>query len=105
MVGMSRTVSAARARTQFEFLRIEVRDGVPAYLAQPQGRPAVEFRQVHGDEGSVRFENLAHDFPQRIDYRKNGDALHAEISGPGKDGRERAIGYTFTSCADETKRH
>ena len=104
MVGMSRTVSVARSRTQFEFLRIEMRDGVPSYLAQPQGRPAVEFRQVQGSEGSVRFENLTHDFPKRIEYRKNGDALHAEISGPGKDGRELAIVYTYASCADETKR-
>jgi len=104
MVGMSRTVSVARAKAQFEFLRIEIRDGVPSYLAQPQGRPAVEFRQVQGDQRSVRFENLTHDFPKRIEYRRNGDALHAEISGPGKDGKELAIGYAYTPCADETKR-
>jgi len=104
MLGMSRTVSAAKARPQFEFLRIEMRDGVPSYLAQPQGRPAVEFRQVQGDQRSVRFENPAHDFPKRIDYRKDGDGLQAEISGPGRDGRELAIGYTYTPCADETRR-
>jgi Domain of unknown function (DUF6265) len=104
MVGMGRTVSVARAKAQFEFLRIEMRDGVPSYLAQPQGRPAVEFRQVQGDQRSVRFENLAHDFPKRIEYRRDGDALHAQISGPGKEGREFAIAFTYTSCADETQR-
>lgn len=104
MVGMNRTVSVARSRPQFEFLRIEMRDGVPSYLAQPQGRPAVEFRQVQGDQRSVRFENLAHDFPKQIEYRKDGDALHAQISGPGKDGREFAIAYAYAPCADETKR-
>lgn len=104
MLGMSRTVSTARARTQFEFLRIELREGVPVYLAQPQGRPAVEFRQVQADERSARFENPAHDFPKRIEYRRNGDALHAEIAGPGKDGREFTIAFAFTACAEETRR-
>lgn len=104
MVGMSRTVLAGRAKAQFEFLRVEMRDGVPSYLAQPQGRPAVEFRQVQADRGRVRFENLTHDFPKRIEYRRNGDALHAEISGPSKDGRELAIVFAYASCADETKR-
>lgn len=65
---------------------------------------AVEFRQVQDDQRSVRFENLTHDFPQGIGYRRDGDALQAEISGPGKDGGEHAILYTYTACADDTKR-
>lgn len=104
MLGMSRTVSAARAKAQFEFLRIEMRDGVPSYLAQPQGRPAVEFRQVQSDAGRVRFENLAHDFPRRIEYRRTGDALQAEIAGPGKDGKELVIGYAYVPCAPPGQR-
>lgn len=104
MVGMSRTVSKTRPRAQFEFLRIELRDGVPTYLAQPQGRAPVEFKQVHADQGRARFENLAHDFPKRIEYRRTGDALHAEISGPGRDGKQFAIAFPYVACTEETKR-
>lgn len=100
MLGMSRTVVAGNARRlQFEFLRIELQDGVPTYVAQPQGRPPVAFKQAQAGDTSVSFENPAHDFPQRIAYRRDADGrLHAEIAGPGRDGKERVIGFDFTAC-------
>jgi hypothetical protein len=99
MVGLSRTVSAGR-KTQFEFLRIELIDGVPTYLAQPQGRTATAFKRSDNGDNWIRFENPAHDFPQRIEYRREGEALHAEIAGPGKDGEEFSIPFEFRRCAD-----
>ena len=43
LVGMSRTVAAGRT-TSFEFMRIEARaDGI-YYVAQPGGRPPVDFK-------------------------------------------------------------
>jgi hypothetical protein len=104
MLGMGRTVSASGQRpAQFEFLRVELRDGVPTYLAQPQGVPAVAFRLIQSGDSSVRFENPAHDFPQRIEYRRNGSALRAEIAGP-RGGQERVIGFDYRPCADGPKR-
>ncbi|MBI3368546.1 MAG: hypothetical protein HY021_08920 [Burkholderiales bacterium] len=100
MLGMSRTLPAGTTRRlQFEFLRIELQDGVPTYLAQPQGRPAVAFRLAQADDRSASFRNPAHDFPQRIDYRSDGDdRLHAEIAGAGRDGKERVIAFDFVAC-------
>jgi hypothetical protein len=101
MIGLSRTVAVQQRREEFEFLRVAMRDGVPTYLAQPQGGPVVAFRQTQAGEQSVRFENPMHDFPTRVEYRRAAGGLHAEIAGPGKDGRERVIGFDYTRCADE----
>lgn len=104
MLGMSRTVSPSGQRVaQFEFLRVELRDGVPTYLAQPQGVPAVAFKLTQSGESSARFENPAHDFPQRIEYRRKGNAMRAEIAGP-RGGQERVIGFDYLPCGGEAKK-
>jgi hypothetical protein len=99
MIGLSRTVAAGQ-KTQFEFLRIELIDGVPTYLAQPQGRTATAFKRSDSGDNWIRFENPAHDFPQRIEYRREGAALHAKITGPGEDGKDFSIPFEFRRCAD-----
>lgn len=46
----------------------------------PRGQAPVPFRLVRADSASATFENLAHDFPQRIAYRRVGpDTLVARI--------------------------
>ena len=85
MLGISRTVSGDRTRF-FEFLRIETRADGLYYVAQPQGRPGTDFKLVRVEGQSATFENLAHDFPKRIIYRKNADgSLTARIEGDGSE--------------------
>ena len=96
-IGLSRTVTNG-AITAFEYLRIVDLDGTPAYIAQPGGNPPTTFRMVAAGEGWVRFENPAHDFPRRIEYRRDGDGLHAEITGPGEGGDETAIAFDYRPC-------
>ena len=92
MIGYSRSVERDRV-TQWEFLRIEPGpDGVPVYWASPSGRPAVGFRLVASGPSSATFENPAHDYPQRIRYRREGTALSATISA--LDG-SRALNWTY----------
>jgi len=80
LVGFGRTGRGEAART-FDFMRIgRGGDGGVAYFAQPGGRPAVAFRLVASGPSSAVFENPAHDFPQRIAYRRDGDRLIATIS-------------------------
>ena len=66
----------------FEFLRIEERDDGIVYVAQPNGRPGVEFRLVETTEQSATFENPEHDHPKRLRYEKlaNG-TLRVRIEG------------------------
>lgn len=68
-------------RRTFEFLRIAEADGAIAYFASPGGRAPVEFRMKELSGERVVFENAAHDFPQRILYWRDGEALVARIEG------------------------
>ena len=97
LLGVSRTLKNGRMAS-FEFLLIAKIAGVPTYLAQPGGRQPTAFPRSAGGEDWVRFENLAHDFPTRIEYRRTGDALQARISGIGGDGKEITIAFDFVRC-------
>jgi hypothetical protein len=96
-IGLSRTLTSDLT-TAFEYLRIVEVDGIPSYIAQPGGRPPTAFKRTAGGESWIRFENPRHDFPQRIEYRREGDALHAEIAGPGEEGEELVISFNFRRC-------
>jgi hypothetical protein len=97
MLGMSRTQDGDRT-SGFEYMRIVMVDQRPGFVAQPGGRPPVNFLRTDGDRNWVRFENPEHDFPKRIEYRRQGDTLHAMIAGPGKDGMEFEISFEFVPC-------
>jgi hypothetical protein len=78
MIGTSQTVKNGRT-VSFEFLRIGLDGGTPVYIAQPGGKTPVAFRAVAGKKG-ITFLNPEHDYPQRIRYWREGDALMAEIA-------------------------
>jgi hypothetical protein len=82
LVGMSRTVAAGRT-TSFEFMRIEARaDGI-YYVAQPGGRPPVDFKLASESPTELIFVNPGHaDRLKRVIYRREGDGgLAARIEG------------------------
>jgi len=94
MIGSGRATKGGLTRS-FEYLRIELRDGVVSYVAQPLGGAATTFARVTpavaagGDEApgsAVVFENLAHDWPKRIAYRRgSGGAIDVRVEGaPGE---------------------
>lgn len=99
MLGMARTVKNGRV-VEFEFMQIRAEaDGRLAYIAQPQGRPPTVFGLLQQDEAEVVFENPAHDFPQRVRYRRDGaDRLVARIEGRLKD-QERGIDFPMQRVA------
>jgi hypothetical protein len=80
MIGLSRA-GRGQSAADWEFLRLEAdAQGVPVYWASPRGGAAVGFRLVGADESSAVFENPAHDFPQRVVYRRSGEEMTATIS-------------------------
>jgi len=83
MLAVSRTLNGDRL-VAFEYLRIVEQGGTLVYIAQPNGRPPVEFRLTRLARELAVFENPAHDFPKIIRYAKRADgALEATISGAG----------------------
>jgi hypothetical protein len=82
LIGMSRTVSGGKT-VGWEFIRIVTdADGI-SYIAKPhQSKDETIFKIAKWSATELIFENLAHDFPQRIIYRNAGaDSLFARIEG------------------------
>jgi hypothetical protein len=106
MFGYSRTT---RARTGmpgdtlllYETTRIsEAPDGALVFAASPSGQQPDEFRW-RGDaatlDTAITFENPAHDFPQRVRYRRGGvagDSLVARVEGT-RNGTVRGIDFPY----------
>lgn len=89
MLGVNRTAHGGRT-VMFEYLRIEAQPEGIAYLASPGGKnPPTRFAAADSGPGFVAFENPEHDFPQRIEYRREGDRLRMRISG-AVDGATKA---------------
>jgi hypothetical protein len=97
-LGMSRTVEAGKT-VSFEFLRIERSGTATNYVAHPQGGPPTAFALSASGADWARFENPQHDFPKRVEYRRTSAGLHAEIAGPGRDGKETVIRFEYRACA------
>ncbi len=91
MVGASRTVAGTIARA-FEHLRLRAHGDTLVYTAIPSGQRETDFRSTAVSADSLVFENPAHDFPQRIVYRRSGaDSLVARVEGPGPNGTTRGF--------------
>ena len=98
MLGMSRTVAKGRI-VDYEFLQIRVRDGRLVYIAKPSGQPEATFTATTIGPREMIFENPAHDFPQRIIYRLQGEAgLVARIEGVER-GQPRGIDFPMRRAA------
>jgi hypothetical protein len=93
MLGLHRDVAPGR-QAVFEYLRIEAREHGAVYVASPGGGGATEFPLLSAEPMEVVFENPGHDFPQRIIYRREGDALIARIEGE-VDGRRRSAQWEW----------
>lgn len=83
--GYSYTIMGGDTVSQ-ENILIKEKDGklyyVPTVMEQNDGQP-IEFAMVTLSDSTAVFENKAHDFPQKIEYKKIGtDSLEAKISGP-----------------------
>jgi hypothetical protein len=99
MLGMSRTMAGDKT-VEYEFLRIAVVDGTLTYVAKPSGQAEAAFPVKSLEEGVVVFENLSHDYPQRIIYRRNADAsIAARIEGT-VNGEARGRDFPYRRCAN-----
>ena len=80
MMAMNRTVNDGRA-VSFEMLRIVMKDGKPVYLSMPNARPATEFQTAEQGPTRIVFEDPGREFPRRVMYWRDGEALLARIEG------------------------
>ena len=99
LLGMSRTIQAGRT-TSFEFMRIVARaDGV-YFVAQPGGRPPVDFKLASDSGAELVFVNPGHaDHLKRIVYRRPGTGqLTARVEGED-GGKPFSVDYIYSASA------
>jgi uncharacterized protein DUF6265 len=94
MLGMSRTVRGDSV-VDYELVVLREHGNQLAYEAHPSGQPAAVFSSRTFSDSGVVFENLDHDFPQRVGYQRRGsDSLLAWVEGTA-DGRARRIDFRY----------
>lgn len=92
MLGLGRTVKNNRT-VSFEFMQFREQNGTLAFLPQPQGGAQVTFPLKEFTRGKFVFENLTHDYPQRVSYQRKNSLLVASIEGTqnGKFSRQEFV--------------
>lgn len=94
MLGVSRTVVGDSLR-EYEQVALFERGGRLVYAATPARQAPAEFQSIAVSDSAVTFENLAHDFPQRVIYRRRGaDSLVARVEGM-RGGQLRGSDYPY----------
>lgn len=98
MVGVGRTTRGDQL-IEYELVLLREQGERLAYEAHPSGQPAATFLSTTVTTSSVVFENLQHDFPQRVAYERKGDDLLAWIEGT-RNGQLRRIEFPYhrASC-------
>lgn len=76
------TVTTSAKGERREPMRITDDAGTLVFHAEPPGQAPTDFRSAApgATPQSAEFVNAAHDYPQRIRYRREGELLIAEIS-------------------------
>jgi hypothetical protein len=99
MFGYSYTIGEGEVQG-WEQTRIEMIDGWPHFVAMPGGDAPVRFRlreTAPTTPNHAWFDNPGHDYPQTVEYHREGNRLHAAISAT--DGSNRiAFEYRRIRC-------
>jgi hypothetical protein len=102
LLGTARTIRQGKL-VEYEFVVLRVAGDGATYEAHPSGQDPATFTASRVEPGAVAFENLQHDFPQRVGYLWGGrDSLLAWIEGRA-NGSTRRIDFPYVrvSCDPE----
>jgi hypothetical protein len=93
MAGAGQTNRGTRP-PRVEHMKITAEPGGATFTAIVPGQPATPFVLLPGKDGEAVFENKAHDFPQRVIYRRCGEDLCARVEGVIK-GKAQAEAWRY----------
>ncbi len=97
ILGTSQTVKDGKS-VAFEFLRVVNNGHGMIYVAKPaDAKTETAFMVSKTGDKEVVFQNLKHDFPQRIIYKlTKPDALFARVEGAAADGKISGMDFPMT---------
>lgn len=101
MMGMGRTTLAGQL-VESEVTRIEQHGDSVIFIANPSGQTPSSFAAINVSTRGVVFQDLDHDFPQRVMYRAGGhsaggagpDSLLASVEGSVR-GEVKTIAFPY----------
>ena len=93
--GVGEVIDVGSGKVVFsESLRILEMSGELFFLAKVKENPLpVSFKVIECSQESAVFENSAHDFPQRLEYRRQSENS-LKVSVSGQEGRSFDVFYT-----------
>jgi hypothetical protein len=94
MAGVSQTSRPGR-KPFVEHMTISVEPAGVTFTAIIPGQPPTAFVRLPGGADELVFENKAHDYPQRVFYRRCGQDLCARIEGV-VNGQSRRQEWRYT---------
>ena len=98
MLGVGRTTRDGKL-VEYETVLLSEKTESLAYEAHPSGQAGAVFMLKTVSDTQVVFENLSHDFPQRVGYEKrDADELLAWVEGT-TNGQQRRIPFTYRRAA------
>ena len=95
MIGVSRSVRSGKT-TGWEYMRLEAKERGIFFVSKPrENKEEAYFRLKESRTGYAVFENLDHDFPQRVIYSlAEKDSLSARIEGM-QNGKPSGIDFPY----------
>jgi len=101
MLGASRTVRDGKTVEHESVVMRDATEGRIDYDVTPSRQQRTVFTSIEATAERVVFENLQHDFPQRVAYQRRGADLLAWIEGPARNvpGQLRRIEYPYRRVA------
>jgi hypothetical protein len=93
MGGVGQTTKPGKP-AKFEYMSITDEPAGVTFTAYLKGQDPTPFVLKPGPDGVAVFENLAHDFPQRVIYRRCGVQLCGAIEGKA-DGKTISIEWRY----------
>lgn len=94
MAGAAQTNAPGR-KPLVSYYRISVEPAGVTFTAILPGQPPTPFVLLPGKDGEATFENMAHDFPQRVIFRRCGEQLCGRIEGTVR-GKLEAEDWRYT---------
>jgi hypothetical protein len=93
MGGVGQTTKPGKP-AKFEYMSITAEPAGVTFTAVLKGQAPTPFVLKPGPDGEAVFENLAHDFPQRVIYRRCGVQLCGSIAGV-TEGKSLSIEWRY----------